>query len=203
MRPQAIRECTWIAWEPYQSLNSHLRAGRRKTNTISYIAPTYGIQKDGTGKQWGRRQRTHLGTQRGKERVGQIESAAWKHTLPDAKLPDGNSLYDTGSTNPELCDNPQGGVVGGGFKRKGTYVRLPLIHADVWQKETRHCKAVILKLKVNTFKLKKERDLATQGNEAGMFHRLHSKFRVKRLFPVGQSRLTGRKTCLHSQFIWL
>ena len=39
---------------------------------------------------------------------------------------------------------------------------------------------MILRVKVNTFEFKKrERDLATQGNEAGMFHRLHSKFRVE------------------------
>ena len=122
--------------------------------------------------------------QRGKERVGQIETAAWKHRCYQMQnqMTSGNSLYDTGSRNPELCDDPQGGVVGGGrgLKKKGTCVCLPLIHADVWQKATRHCKAVILRLIVNTFEFKKrERDLATQDNEAGMFHHLHSKFRVE------------------------
>ena len=34
--PRPIRECTWMAWELYQSLNSHLRSGRRKTNIIYY-----------------------------------------------------------------------------------------------------------------------------------------------------------------------
>ena len=95
---------------------------------------------------------------------------------------------------------------GGRLKGTGTHVHPWLILADVWQKPTRHCKAMILKLKVSKFKLKKnffkKSNLATQGDEAGMFYRLHSEFRVTRVFPVGQSRLTGRKTCLHSQFIW-
>ena len=29
----------------------------------------------------------------------------------------------------------------------GTYVYLGLIHIDVWQKPTQHCKAIILQLK--------------------------------------------------------
>jgi len=42
----------------------------------------------------------------------------------------------------------------GRFKREGTYVYLWLIHADVWQKPTKFCKAFILQLK-NKFKIKK------------------------------------------------
>ena len=37
--------------------------------------------------------------------------------------------------------------VGGKFKREGTYVHLWLIHVDVEQKSTQHCKAIILQLK--------------------------------------------------------
>ena len=37
--------------------------------------------------------------------------------------------------------------VGGMFKREGTYVYLGLIHTDVWQKPTQHCKAIILQFK--------------------------------------------------------
>ena len=33
-------------------------------------------------------------------------------------------------------------------KLEGTYVYLWLIHADVWQKPTQYCKAVILQLKI-------------------------------------------------------
>ena len=44
----------------------------------------------------------------------------------------------------------------GRFKRKGTSVYLWLIHADVWQKPTQYCKAIILQLKINKFlKVKK------------------------------------------------
>ena len=38
--------------------------------------------------------------------------------------------------------------VGGRFKREGTYVYLWLIHVDVWQKPTQHCKAIIRQLKI-------------------------------------------------------
>ena len=37
------------------------------------------------------------------------------------------------------------------LKREGTYVYLQLIHGDVWQKPTQHCKAIILQLQINKF----------------------------------------------------
>ena len=40
-----------------------------------------------------------------------------------------------------------GWEVGGRFKKKRTYVSLCLIHADVWQKLTQYCKAIMLQLK--------------------------------------------------------
>ena len=42
-------------------------------------------------------------------------------------------------------------AVGERFKGVGTYVHLWLIHVDVWQKLTQHCKAIILQLKRNKF----------------------------------------------------
>ena len=53
-----------------------------------------------------------------------------------------------------LCDNLEGweGERGGRFKREETYVYLRLIHADVWQKPTQYCKAIILQLKISKFK---------------------------------------------------
>ena len=36
-----------------------------------------------------------------------------------------------------------------GFKKKGTYVHLWLIHADVWQKSDQHCETAINQLKIN------------------------------------------------------
>ena len=42
-----------------------------------------------------------------------------------------------------------GWEVGGRWKREGTYVHLWLIHADVWQRPTWYCKAIILQLKIN------------------------------------------------------
>ena len=38
---------------------------------------------------------------------------------------------------------------GGRFKREGMYVCLWLIHVDVWQKPTPHCKATILQFKID------------------------------------------------------
>ena len=42
-------------------------------------------------------------------------------------------------------------MVGGKFKREGTYVYLWLIHIDVWQKPAQYWKAIILQLKINNF----------------------------------------------------
>ena len=56
-----------------------------------------------------------------------------------------------------LCDNREGldGVgCGRRFKKEGTYVYLWLIHADLWQKPAQYCKAIMLQLNMNKFKLK-------------------------------------------------
>ena len=45
------------------------------------------------------------------------------------------------------------GVGGGRFQMEGTYVHLWLIHVDVWQKPTQHCKAITLQLKMHNKKL--------------------------------------------------
>ena len=34
------------------------------------------------------------------------------------------------------------------FKKEGKYLFIWLVHADVWQKPTQHCKAIILQLKI-------------------------------------------------------
>ena len=49
------------------------------------------------------------------------------------------------------------GMVWGGRREEGSgwgaRVYLWLIHVDTWQKPTQYCKAVILQLKLNTFKV--------------------------------------------------
>ena len=40
-------------------------------------------------------------------------------------------------------------VMGGRFKREGTYVYVWLIHIEVWQKIAKFCKAIILQWKIN------------------------------------------------------
>ena len=63
--------------------------------------------------------------------------------------------------------------VEGTIRRAGTCVHLWLIHADVWQKPTQHCKAMILQLKVNKLVLKygytMEYSLGTKRNEIASF----------------------------------
>ena len=44
----------------------------------------------------------------------------------------------------------KGWEVEGKIKREGTRIYLWLIHADVWQKPTQHCKASILQLSITT-----------------------------------------------------
>ena len=60
-----------------------------------------------------------------------------------------------------LCDSVEGwGAVGGRREvQEETYVYLSLIHVEVWQKLTQHCKAIILQLKINIF-FKKRSSLA-------------------------------------------
>ena len=56
-----------------------------------------------------------------------------------------------------LCDYLEEWEVGGRFKKEGTYGYLWLIHVDVWQKLSQHCKAIICQLKLNTF-IKRSKD---------------------------------------------
>ena len=58
-----------------------------------------------------------------------------------------------------LCDDLEGwdgevGQEGGSRAGGGTYVYSWLIPVVVWQKPTQYCKAIILQLKINTFKNK-------------------------------------------------
>ena len=63
-----------------------------------------------------------------------------------AKIPHA-SWPENQSTIQKQYYNKQG--VAGMFKRKETYMYLWLIHFVVWQKPIQHCKAIILKLKIN------------------------------------------------------
>ena len=50
-----------------------------------------------------------------------------------------------------VCYNLEGWDGVGGereVEREGTYVYLWLIHVDVWQKPSQHCKAITLQLKL-------------------------------------------------------
>ena len=67
-----------------------------------------------------------------------------------------------------LCDNREGwDEVGGSFKRKGSYVYLWLIHADVWQKP-HNIVNLILQLKKNKFEGKKKKNPPTNAWGTGL-----------------------------------
>ena len=70
------------------------------------------------------------------------------------------------------------------FKREGKYVYIWLVHADVWQKTTQYCKAIVLQLKINHF-LQKEVETIKLVVQRSMFH-------IKML-PMGKrkKKLTG------------
>ena len=70
------------------------------------------------------------------------------YRLPYVKQPaSGNLLCDPGSSTLVLCDSLErwDGVGGGREVQKGGDIWLT--HADVWQKPTQHCKAIILQVK--------------------------------------------------------
>ena len=53
-------------------------------------------------------------------------------------------------------------------QKEGAYVYLWLIHVDLWQKPIQFCKAIILQLKINKFKIKKKkRDQPQEGRAFG------------------------------------
>ena len=52
-----------------------------------------------------------------------------------------------------LCDHVEGwDGVGGRLKREGTCIYPWPIHVDVWQEPAQFCEAIILQLKINSFK---------------------------------------------------
>ena len=50
----------------------------------------------------------------------------------------------------------------GRLKKEGTYVYLWLIHVDAWQKPTQYCKAIVLQLKINKFKVQAKKKNKTK-----------------------------------------
>ena len=86
--------------------------------------------------------------------MGRTERAALKymHRHVETWAARGTLLCDTGSLNPKLCDDPEEREVGGSFQRARVCVHLWLGQADAWQRPARHCKAVVLQLKINNLK---------------------------------------------------
>ena len=88
-------------------------------------------------------------TQRGKERVGQLESSTNIYTLPSIKqTASGKLLHNTGSST-QCSVMMRGAGWGGGWQevQEGEDICILMIHVAVWQKPTQHCKPIILQLK--------------------------------------------------------
>ena len=63
------------------------------------------------------------------------------------QIPSGNLLYGSGNSNWGSVTTSRAEVgweVGGRFRRKRACAYLWVIHADVWQRPTQCCKAIIL-----------------------------------------------------------
>ena len=72
----------------------------------------------------------------------------------------GNWLHDSGDSAWSPVRTRRGGKEGEAgerFKREGTDVHLRLIRVGVWQKSNQYCKVIVLQLKINKSKKKKER----------------------------------------------
>ena len=69
--------------------------------------------------------------------------------------------------------------VGRRFKREGTYRFLWLIHVDIWQKSTQYCQEIILQLRINKFKLKKQ---LYSSNQQIVSYRITVKSKIINMF---------------------
>ena len=79
------------------------------------------------------------------------ESTIETYTLPHIKqIIDGKLLIKAGSSTQYSATTQRDGMgwVGGRPQGEGTYVYLWLTHVTLWQKQTQHCKAIILQLKI-------------------------------------------------------
>ena len=99
-------------------------------------------------KMW---RRTDLWTQRGKQKVGQIERVALQYI--DCHMSNRQPVEFAVWHKESNLSSGTTYKVGRRFKREGTYVYLWLIHVDVWQKPTQHCKTIILQLKIKKKKM--------------------------------------------------
>ena len=65
--------------------------------------------------------------------------------ITKCKIVNGNLQYDSRNSNRGSVTIYRGGMgreMGGRLWREGTHVYLWLIHVDVWQKQTKFCKAI-------------------------------------------------------------
>ena len=135
---------------------------QKEKNNYHILMYIYGTQKDGTDEFICRAAvktqtlRTDLRTWLrgwGKEGGMYEENEMETYITICKQTANENLLCDSGNSKRGSVTTQRGGMgreVGGMFKWEGTRVNLWLIHVDVWQKPTQHCKAIILQLKINT-----------------------------------------------------
>ena len=94
--------------------------------------------------------RTAVGTQLGKERMGQTERVVLTYMYVCVKqIASGKLLYSTGSSAQCFVMTRRWG--GGRFKREWRYIYIHIwLICVVQQKPTQHCKAIILQLKLSS-----------------------------------------------------
>ena len=146
---------TWMGLE----IVIQTEVSQKEEDKYCMLTHICGIQKDGTDEPIFRTatetqmQRTDLWPHWGKEGVGQMERVALT-THRILCRTDGQPAGICCMTWSSTCWSvtPQKGGMGckvGGRFRSGGRVCLWLIHTDVWQRPTHHCKAVILQLQIN------------------------------------------------------
>ena len=119
-----------------------------------------------TGQQWSSKHKEQTWTQRRRgwdelrEQHGNIHSTVCKI---DTKR---EFLVWHREINPVLCDILEGWEMAGRLRKEGTYVYLWLIHVDVWQKPTQHCKAAIPQLKKYIYTAKSPSELVVRKKTA-------------------------------------
>ena len=96
------------------------------------------------GQQWRHRHREQTcGHSKGRRGWDRLREQRGNTCITVCKIREPfNLLYDSGSSNPVLCDNPEAVGWGGRWKGRsegrGPNIYLWLIHVDVWQKSTKY-----------------------------------------------------------------
>ena len=133
---------------------------QKKKNNYCTLTHIYGIQKNGTDEHICRAametdiENKLMDVKKGRRRWDEWREQCGNIYTTVCIIACGNFMYESGNSNQGSVTTQRRGMgqeVGRRFRREGTYVYVWLIHVDVWQKPTQHCKEIILQLKINNF----------------------------------------------------